>query len=48
MIPLDGASRLIDSDRWVSTGGLARYFEDWKRARTPPGAERCHLGMGTQ
>jgi len=30
-----------------STAGIARYFEDWKRARTPPGAERCRLWMGT-
>jgi len=28
-----------------STAGIARYFEDWKRARTPPGAEICRLWM---
>jgi len=27
--------------------GIARCFEDWKRARTPPGAERCRLWMDT-
>jgi len=27
--------------------GIARYFEDWKPARTPPGAERCRLWMDT-
>jgi len=27
------------------TGGMACYFEDFKRAKTPPGAERCRLWM---
>jgi len=30
-----------------STAGIARYFKDWKRARTPPGTERCRLWMDT-
>ena len=29
------------------TGGIACYFEDFKRAKTPPGAERCRLRMDT-
>jgi hypothetical protein len=29
------------------TGGIASYFEDFKRAKTPPRAERCRLWMGT-
>jgi len=33
--------------REFSTADIARYFEDWKRARTPPGAERCRLWMDT-
>jgi len=27
------------------TGGMACYFEDFKRAKTPPGAERYRLWM---
>ncbi len=29
------------------TGGIACYFEDFKRAKTPPRAERCRLWMDT-
>ena len=29
------------------TGGIACYFEDFKRAKTPPRAERCRLWMVT-
>jgi len=29
------------------TAGIARYSEDFKRAKTPLWAERCRLWMGT-
>jgi len=29
------------------TGGIACYFEDFEREKTPPRAERCRLWMGT-
>jgi hypothetical protein len=29
------------------TGGIACYFEDFKREKTPPRAERCRLWMET-
>jgi len=29
------------------TAGIAGYSEDFKRAKTPPWAERCCLWMGT-
>jgi hypothetical protein len=29
------------------TGGIACYFEDFKRAKTLTRAERCRLWMGT-
>jgi hypothetical protein len=29
------------------TAVIAGYFEDFKRAKTPPWAERCRLWMGT-
>ena len=29
------------------TGGIACYFEDFKREKTLPRAERCRLWMGT-
>jgi len=43
---------MVDFGFWqgpsaFSTGRIARYLEDWKQARTPPGAERWHLRMGT-
>jgi hypothetical protein len=31
-----------------STAGIVRYVEDFKRAKTPPGAERFHLWMDTK
>jgi hypothetical protein len=30
-----------------ATGGIVNYFEDFKRAKTPLGAKRCPLWMGT-
>jgi len=29
------------------TAGIVDYFEDFKRAKTPLGAKRCHLWMDT-
>jgi len=29
------------------TAGIASYFEDFKRAKTQPWAERCRLWMDT-
>jgi len=30
------------------TAGIVDYFEDFKRAKTPLGAKRCHLWMDTK
>jgi hypothetical protein len=30
------------------TGGIACYFEDFKREKTPPRVERCRLWMETK
>jgi len=30
------------------TGGIACYFEDFKRVKTLPRAKRCRLWMGTK
>ena len=31
----------------LETAGIVAYCEDFKRAKTPLGAKRCHLGMDT-
>jgi hypothetical protein len=38
------------SERGLSvfeTGGIARYFEDFKKAKTKRWVKRCHFWMGT-
>ena len=39
--------RCVTSRSLFATGGVVRYVEDCKKARTPAWAERCCLGMGT-
>ena len=31
----------------LETAGIVDYFEDFQRAKTPLGAKRCRLSMGT-
>ena len=40
---VDFGSDQLRSD--LATAGVARYVEDFQRARTPGWAERCHIWM---